>query len=117
MTASKSITIWCDGTATSTDPERGPYSHVCGQWTGGDKHRVSTRGPLPNASWHRTADGDDLCPSCWKDRQTHAEHRPCSACGAKCRWSVNAWVCTRRSCGSEWYPDHGDHWAAPRVNA
>lgn len=35
----------------------------------------------------------------------------CSVCGAVCGWADDAWVCTRKSCGSEWYPDHGPQYA------
>ncbi len=37
----------------------------------------------------------------------------CSVCGAACHWADDAWVCVRRSCGSEWYPDHGPEYAPP----
>lgn len=37
----------------------------------------------------------------------------CSVCGTKCMWVEDAWVCTRKSCGSEWYPDHGPEYAPP----
>lgn len=37
----------------------------------------------------------------------------CSVCLAPCRWVDDAWVCTRRSCGAEWYADHGEKWAPP----
>jgi hypothetical protein len=32
----------------------------------------------------------------------------CPVCGARSRWVDDAWVCTRRSCGAEWYPDPTD---------
>lgn len=31
----------------------------------------------------------------------------CGTCGAPCLPADDAWVCTRKSCGNEWYPDHG----------
>lgn len=38
----------------------------------------------------------------------------CAVCGAVCIWADDAWVCTRESCGSEWYPDHGVEYAVSR---
>jgi hypothetical protein len=29
----------------------------------------------------------------------------CPVCGGRARWVDDAWVCTRRSCGAEWYPE------------
>jgi len=37
--------------------------------------------------------------------------RRCSACGGRCRWHLDAWVCD--TCGSEWYEDHDLRYAPP----
>lgn len=37
----------------------------------------------------------------------------CAACGARCQNAGDGehWVCTRKSCGSEWNADHGPEYA------
>jgi hypothetical protein len=41
----------------------------------------------------------------------HGPWRRCSSCAGVCYWHIDAWVCD--ACGDEWYPDHGDPFAAP----
>lgn len=41
----------------------------------------------------------------------HDDHVDCSTCGGRCYWSDDSWVCG--DCGDEWYPDHGEEYAAP----
>lgn len=37
----------------------------------------------------------------------------CSACGARCDWCVDAWVCSDEECGSEWDEGHDPVQYAP----
>lgn len=37
----------------------------------------------------------------------------CSVCGSPCRFAETGWICTRRSCRSEWYPDHHPRFSDP----
>src|SRR4051794_35849472 len=55
-----------------------------------------------------------VCGQCATEANTNRMRRPwrrCSACWGVCHWHDEAWVCD--DCGSEWYPEHGQQFAAP----